>query len=219
MRNLVAAIVLALVGAFLVTAAGPAHASSPRSAKVLHWIDGDTVRTTLGTVRLIGIDTPERGRCGSNKATRLARRLAPVGSTIRLTNPGSVQDTDKYGRLLRYVNRGGVDVGARQIRAGAVARYDSLDGYDHHPRQRPYRKADRAHRNYHCGGGGGDLKSYSPVPGSWDCPSYAPIKGNQGSPEWIYHMPDDAYYDVTNPEECFATRAAAERAGYRAAKV
>src|SRR6478736_4695594 len=143
-RNLVAAIVLALVGAFLVTAAGPAHASSLRSAKVLRWIDGDTVRTTLGTVRLIGIDTPERGRCGSNKATRLARRLAPVGSTIRLTNPGSVQDTDKYGRLLRYVNRGGVDVGARQIRAGAVARYDSLDGYDHHPRQRPYRKADRA---------------------------------------------------------------------------
>lgn len=35
----------------------------------------------------------------------------------------------------------------------------------------------------------------------------------------IYHLPGDRYYDVTNPEECFATAADAEAAGYRRAKV
>lgn len=48
----------------------------------------------------------------------------------------------------------------------------------------------------------------------WNCPSYAPIKGNASS--MIYHMPGGAYYDRTKPEECFATRTDAERAGYRA---
>ena len=35
----------------------------------------------------------------------------------------------------------------------------------------------------------------------------------------IYHLPGQAYYDITKAEECFATRAAAEAAGYRAAKI
>ena len=35
----------------------------------------------------------------------------------------------------------------------------------------------------------------------------------------IYHKPGQRYYDVTVPEECFASEAAAQAAGYRAAKV
>ena len=35
----------------------------------------------------------------------------------------------------------------------------------------------------------------------------------------IYHMPWQQYYDVTNAEACFATEAAAQAAGYRAAKI
>ena len=46
-----------------------------------------------------------------------------------------------------------------------------------------------------------------------DCPRSAPIKGNQSG---LYHVPGGAYYEVTNPEECFATPAAAEAAGYEA---
>jgi len=223
-------LVVAVASILCVSAAGSADASGPRSVKVVRWVDGDTAETTAGTVRLIGVDTPERGACGSKRATALAQRLAPAGARIRLRNPRSVDDTDRYGRLLRYVNRGRVDIAKRQIRAGAVARYDSLDGYDRHPRQRAYRKTDRKHRDY-CsdrnsdggkdggGGGGGDMKSYPPIAGTWNCPRHAPIKGNQGDEEWIYHKPGQQYYDATNPEECFATAAGAERAGYRAAKV
>jgi hypothetical protein len=64
--------------------------------------------------------------------------------------------------------------------------------------------------------GDGDGVSYPPASED-DCPDYAPIKGNQQS--GIYHEPDGAYYDETDPEECFATAADAEAAGYRASKV
>jgi micrococcal nuclease len=63
------------------------------------------------------------------------------------------------------------------------------------------------------GAGGGAVPPISED----DCPSNAPIKGNQSS--GIYHMPGDSYYDVTDPEECFASEAAAQTAGYRAAEV
>ncbi|MBD8079952.1 hypothetical protein [Cellulosimicrobium arenosum] len=46
-----------------------------------------------------------------------------------------------------------------------------------------------------------------------------PVKGNHSSSgEWIYHVPSGAFYDVTDPEECFATAGDAEAAGYRASK-
>jgi hypothetical protein len=35
----------------------------------------------------------------------------------------------------------------------------------------------------------------------------------------IYHLPGDAFYTRTNPEDCFATEAAARAAGYRRAKI
>jgi S-formylglutathione hydrolase FrmB len=50
-----------------------------------------------------------------------------------------------------------------------------------------------------------------------NCPSTHPIKGNQGSNGWIYHVPTGASYSATDPEECFATEAAAVKAGYRKA--
>ena len=51
-----------------------------------------------------------------------------------------------------------------------------------------------------------------------DCPPSAPIKGNESSSgELIYHTRSSATYDVTYPEECFSTEAAARAAGYRKA--
>ena len=50
-------------------------------------------------------------------------------------------------------------------------------------------------------------------PDGRSCPMWAPIKGNAAS--MIYHVPWGAFYDRTNPEECFRTEAAAVAAGYR----
>lgn len=200
------------------TVAVAGDASASVVAEVVRWKDGDTVVTSRGTVRLIGVDTPETGSCAAANATRLAKKWAPAGSRIRLYNPASVRDTDKYNRKLRYVETPtGRDVGLAQIRYGAKARYDNLDGYQHHPRQDRYRRADANHPNYRCSSSGStDLRSFPPA-SKYDCPAKAPIKGNASS--MIYHMPGQQYYEVTTPEECFATRAGAEHAGYRAAKV
>jgi hypothetical protein len=45
------------------------------------------------------------------------------------------------------------------------------------------------------------------------CPAASPVKGNRESK--IYHVPGGAFYESTRPEECFATPADAEAAGYR----
>lgn len=53
------------------------------------------------------------------------------------------------------------------------------------------------------------------------CPASHPIKGNQTTrhtKDWIYHVPGGQFYKATHPEQCFATAAAARKAGYRASK-
>jgi endonuclease YncB( thermonuclease family) len=108
-------------------------------------IDGDTVEMANGDrVRLIGIDTPEVGDCGAEEATERLEALV-LGEYVDLVNPSSVQDTDRYDRLLRYVDVDGADSGQTLLAEGlAVARYDGLDGYDPHPRQDTYRGLDTA---------------------------------------------------------------------------
>ena len=62
-------------------------ASSATKARVVRWVDGDTVVTNAGRVRLIGIDTPEVGKCGASSATHWARTHAPAGTAVTLINP------------------------------------------------------------------------------------------------------------------------------------
>jgi endonuclease YncB( thermonuclease family) len=130
--------------------------STPRSKErkktaylVTHVVDGDTIDLGNGqTVRLVGIDTPERGECGYDQATANMERLV-LGKRVRLTT--SDEDTDRYGRLLRYVDVGGKDAGLRQISRGlAIARYDSRDGYGFHPRENRYIAADQASKDLVC---------------------------------------------------------------------
>ena len=126
---------------------GQQPTNGPTGVRVGYVVDGDTIRLANGRyVRLIGIDTPERGRPYYRAAKRHLDRL--VEGRVRLVNPASTDDRDHYGRLLRYVRDGGRDTGLAQIRKGyAHARYDSRDGYDWHPSQSTYRRADATTRD------------------------------------------------------------------------
>lgn len=112
-------------------------------------VDGDTIDVrrdaTTERVRIIGIDTPERGQCGYAEATQHMEALVG-GSQVDLVTAGAGKDErDRYGRILRYVIAGNVDAGYEQIAAGlAIARYDSRDGYGAHPRETAYIEADDA---------------------------------------------------------------------------
>jgi len=159
----------------------PAPAPTPRTWLVTRVVDGDTVDLANGeTVRLVGIDTPEVGQCGYERAKVALVRLVE-GKRVRLVL--SDEDRDVYGRLLRYVDLGEVDAGLRLIRSGlAIARYDSRDGYGRHPRETAYVAADRANPDLRCAPapkpqplvGGGGCNGYSPClpayPPDLDCP-------------------------------------------------
>ena len=82
---------------------------------VIRVIDGDTLDTTRGRVRLFGVDTPERGeRCASEATDRL-QELA--GDSVRLED--GPRQTDQFGRLLAYVyTKDGVSIDETLIREG-----------------------------------------------------------------------------------------------------
>lgn len=124
-------------GAKATPKAGPAVA-------VTKVVDGDTIKVPGATVRLIGVDTPERGQCGYRPAKDRVQSLVG-GRDVVLTAVKGRDDHDRYGRLLRYVSVGGADVGLTLIQEGlGIARYDSRDGYGTHPKQSEYVKTDAA---------------------------------------------------------------------------
>lgn len=102
-------------------------------AVVIKVIDGDTVDVRLRAgskvrVRLLGIDTPEvfGGReCGGAAASRNAKRMLPRGTPVILTSDRSQDLKDRFGRLLRYVQKAGnrVDVGRVQVHKGHAEVY------------------------------------------------------------------------------------------------
>ena len=94
-------------------------ASPPDTAKVTRVIDGDTIIIEGGyRVRYIGIDTPEvhpELEAFGMEALEANRKLVE-GKQVRLE--GDVSETDKYGRLLRYVYIDGIFVNAELVKQG-----------------------------------------------------------------------------------------------------
>jgi len=91
----------------------------PETAKVTQVIDGDTITVEGGyRVRYIGIDTPETypvAEAFGLEAWQVNRQLVE-GKEVRLER--DVSETDKYGRLLRYVYVDDVFVNAELVRLG-----------------------------------------------------------------------------------------------------
>lgn len=85
-------------------------------------VDGDTIEVTgKRKVRLIGIDTPEtvdprRGvQCFGKEASAHTKELL-LNKTIRMER--DVSETDKYGRLLRYIFIGDILVNEQLVKDG-----------------------------------------------------------------------------------------------------
>lgn len=175
-----------------------------QTAVVIRIVDGDTIDTTAGTVRVIGIDTPERGQCGYSEASANAGKVVATGSTVTLTPVSGKDDTDKYDRLLRYVtSSAGTDLGRAQISGGfAIARYDSRDGYGSHPKESAYISADQASAPIKCAAPAPTPAPAKPAPAPVQP---APIKPAPIKPAPVQAppAPSSVYY-----ENCTAARAA-----------
>lgn len=70
---------------------------------------------------MIGIDTPEvypEVDCGGRKASSSMKRMLKPGDRVKLVRDRSQDGRDQYGRLLRYVDFKGDDLGRKQVRKG-----------------------------------------------------------------------------------------------------
>jgi len=104
-------------------------------AVVTQVIDGDTIVIQGGRhVRYIGIDAPEEGEPYYLEAKRVNRELV-AGKKVRLER--DISETDKYGRLLRYVYVGDTFVNAEIVRQG----YAWAKAYPPDVKYQPYLEA------------------------------------------------------------------------------
>jgi micrococcal nuclease len=175
---------------------------------VVNVVDGDTVdvRGPGGVeerIRVVGIDTPERGECGFGPASSAMAELV-LDRPVELV-AGARDDRDRYGRLLRYVDADGVDAGLTLIERGlAVARYDSRDGYGRHDRQDRYVAADAA-TAHTCG-------VVSPAAGGTPTPRPTSPSGGGGSGPGT--GPNGAWRNCTEAREHGAAPVRAGDPGY-----
>ena len=99
--------ILALIGTFVLVFFG----TEVNQIKV---IDGDTFDCEVGRVRILNINTPERGeRCFKESKEKLENLLE---GGVKLKR--DIQNKDKYNRLLRHVNTNKTSVGIEMIASG-----------------------------------------------------------------------------------------------------
>ncbi|KXK08641.1 MAG: Thermonuclease precursor [Microgenomates bacterium OLB22] len=168
-------------------------------------VDGDTIRLANGqTVRYIGINTPELNKgkglpqCFAQEATDANKRLV-LGRSVRLVK--DVSETDKYGRLLRYVYVGDTFVNEQLV----------VEGYAHASTYPPdvlfapmfsAREQDARQQKRGLWADGAcdqDVKDVSKVSPT---PSGCTIKGNITTDgKKIYHLPVCRYYSQAQISE------------------
>jgi len=207
----------------------PTSNNNRELALVTKVIDGDTVELEGGLrVRYIGVDTPETVHpqkaieCFGREAAIKNKELVE-GKIVELEK--DVSQTDKYGRLLRYVYRPTTEAPGDQI---FVNDYLVREGYalaSSFPPDIKYqnmiveaqKEAQENNRGLWstCEGQNQTQQAAS---------SQCPIKGNISSAgEKIYHMPEQDFYEKTvidenKGEKWFCTEAEATEAGWRKSK-
>lgn len=80
-------------------------------------IDGDTIDVGgVGRIRLVGIDTPERGQPGYEEATNYVKDKC-LGKTVYL-DIDNAEPKDKYGRTLAIVYVDGININQELLKLG-----------------------------------------------------------------------------------------------------
>ncbi len=212
----------------------PVPIGRPISATLTGVEDGDTIYVrewngTLATIRLAGIDAPEKTQPYGPEATANLKRLL-AGGSMNLVCTGELS----YGRqVCKILLPNGEDVCLDQIKGGLAWHYKQYEDTQTLLEQSEYAAAEDSARHAHLG-----LWADSHPTAPWDfrhgeqtqlcfdkydhrvqcTASYSgPVRGNEHT--HIYEWPGCPYYDVigeSNRVE-FANAQRAQEAGYRPA--
>ncbi|MFM7624566.1 MAG: thermonuclease family protein [Actinomycetota bacterium] len=115
-------LLLALIALTLALPLTPAHAN----IRIASITDGDTVKLADGrSVRLLQIDTPELNgnECYAKEAQVALAKLLNTKGTLRLTTDPNLDKVDAYGRILRYIFKGKVNINLELVKIGAATPY------------------------------------------------------------------------------------------------
>ncbi len=87
--------------------------------------DGDTITLRDGRkIRLLQIDAPELfDDCYGQAARREAEKLMPPGTKVTLQKDPALDDRDRFGRYLRYVEANALNLNAALVSFGAAVPY------------------------------------------------------------------------------------------------
>lgn len=122
MKKLCNVVASLAVGASLIGGAPTATAAS----NVSKIYDGDTITMSNGDkVRLIQIDTPELDskECYAETARKELVKLLSKSEKVSLIEDPNLDKVDRYGRSLRYVFVGNININLKMIEIGAAAPY------------------------------------------------------------------------------------------------
>lgn len=214
----------------------PSFPDGTTPATVIRVVDGDTIEVEIEgethKVRYIGIDTPETVDprrpvgCFGEEASAANKALVE-GRIVGLE--GDISDTDRFGRLLRYVWLNDSEmVNAILVREG----YAQSSAYPPDVRYQELfngleagaRSAGRGLWGPVCLATSAPTPAGSPAEGAcqYSGTSEAVIKGNisTNSGEKIYHLPGGAFYEQTVIDEAagerwFCTESEAVAGGWR----
>ena len=189
------------------------------TAYVKRVIDGDTIEVDLNgkayRVRYIGINSPEYDQPYGYEATQANSSLV-FGKTVILEK--DVSETDKYGRLLRYVYVGDLFVNAHLVKFGwaQAATYPPDVKYSSY-----FVSLEREARenNEGCWAIPEETKEEQPPPAEEERPSSGMFLGSKKSD--VYHYPNCRYRKMIKPENLiwFTSVEDARDQGYRPCKV
>ena len=186
--------------------------SSAWAQLVTRVVDGDTIVVAgVGTVRLIGVDTPETVdprapvQFFGKEASEFTRRMAE-GKAVRLEF--DAQGTDKYQRTLSYVYLSdGTFLNAEIVK----------QGYGHAYVKYPFKYLEQF-RGYEREAREGQRGLWADLPTVADqkAPSTEPARVWVNTASKVYHCPGTRYYGNTS-RGSYMTEAEAKANGYRAA--
>jgi endonuclease YncB( thermonuclease family) len=187
-------------------------------------VDGDTLHVGGVTVRLFGIDAPERDQtcdrggvdwaCGEWAADAVARDYAGVAADCEAV------DLDRYGRVVARCWVEGQDIGRALVAAGVATAYRDYS-WDYDLEEKGAQLAG-------LGIWAGDLMDpaafrATQAPPPQAAPGDCVIKGNISANGQIYHVPGQENYadtqiNLARGERWFCSAAEAEAAGWRPAR-